>query len=304
MLERARERLAGVSNSSFHIQNGQALSFQDQTFDAFICNMALMYFPDSQQGVEFYAFFGRMAGRPSPYSMDRERYMGSLDEYVRGIESGAVSAGAEYLAIDAETREAVCAELHDLLEESKGEAVQVTVPAMFATEVRRTDRQATVAASLAGQERSRSRRMRRSLLVGKSFDHEGTGLRGLQAHCIQFLDSRQAIPGFEIFLAIERDDGKAGWWCGAVNGNRLCGPDDKAPSDGLGRLRFGGSDCFHERVGIADLVDLNHSINRRLALGLHAKNGCCTKGRTRDQRQNEPVTRIHFDVLPRSDDAV
>jgi len=62
--------------------------------------------------------------------------MGSLDEYVRGIESGAVSAGAEYLAIDAETREAVCAELHDLLEESKGEAVQVTVPAMFATGVR------------------------------------------------------------------------------------------------------------------------------------------------------------------------
>ena len=62
--------------------------------------------------------------------------MGFLEDCVRGIGSGAGSGGAEYLAIDAEIREAVRAELHDLLEESKGEAVQVTVPGMFATGVR------------------------------------------------------------------------------------------------------------------------------------------------------------------------
>jgi SAM-dependent methyltransferase len=196
MLERARERLADVPNSCFQIENGQALSFQDQTFDALICNMGLMYFPDPQQGVsEFYRVlrsngraavsvfngsgavyrlssgrefggvgalvaarnptkslhggeFTKLGGRVADLfahvgfkEIETEAYsalliMPSLDEYVRGIESGAGSAGAEFLAVDAEVREAVRAELHDLLEQSKGEAVEVIVPAMFATGVR------------------------------------------------------------------------------------------------------------------------------------------------------------------------
>ena len=52
MLDRARERLASFQNSSFSVEDGQALSFPDQSFDAVICNMGLMYFPDPGKGVK------------------------------------------------------------------------------------------------------------------------------------------------------------------------------------------------------------------------------------------------------------
>ena len=45
MLDRARERLASFQNSSFSVEDGQALSFPDQSFDAVICNMGLMSLP-------------------------------------------------------------------------------------------------------------------------------------------------------------------------------------------------------------------------------------------------------------------
>jgi ubiquinone/menaquinone biosynthesis C-methylase UbiE len=197
MLDRARERLASFPNASFSTEDGQALSFSDQSFDAVICNMGLMYFPDPGKGVkEFYrvlrksgratvsvfhksgAVYRLSSGRefvggvstliaaknPSKalhgghfmklgahvaelftnagfHEIESEAYSGllimrSLDGYVQGIEAGAGSAGAEFLAVAPKVREAVRAELHDLLRESKGEEVQVIVPAMFASGVR------------------------------------------------------------------------------------------------------------------------------------------------------------------------
>ena len=196
MLDRARERLASFPNASFSTEDGQALSFSDQSFDAVICNMGLMYFPDPGKGVkEFYrvlrksgratvsvfhgsgAVYRLSSGRefggvgtliaatnPSKalhggnftklgsdvadlfanagfHQIESEAYTGllimpSLDGYVQGIEAGAGSAGAEFLAVAPEVREAVRAELHDLLRESNGEQVQVVVPVMFASGVR------------------------------------------------------------------------------------------------------------------------------------------------------------------------
>ena len=197
MLDRARERLASFQNSSFSVEDGQALSFPDQSFDAVICNMGLMYFPDPGKGVkEFYrvlrksgratvsvfhgsgAVYRLSSGRefrggvstliaarnPSNalhgghftklgaevadlfakagfQEIEAEAYSGllimpSLDGYVQGIEAGAGAAGAEFLAVAPEVREAVRAELHDLLRELKGEEVRVTVPVMFASGMR------------------------------------------------------------------------------------------------------------------------------------------------------------------------
>jgi ubiquinone/menaquinone biosynthesis C-methylase UbiE len=57
MVTRARERLGGRTNVSFAIEDGQALTIADTSFDAVICNMGLMYFPDPARGV---AEFGRV----------------------------------------------------------------------------------------------------------------------------------------------------------------------------------------------------------------------------------------------------
>ena len=42
MLDRARKRLARLSNGAFAIENGQALSFPEWRFDAVVCGMAIM----------------------------------------------------------------------------------------------------------------------------------------------------------------------------------------------------------------------------------------------------------------------
>jgi hypothetical protein len=193
MLALARERLAGFQQSSFFVEDGQALGFPDQSFDSVICNMGLMYFPDPEKGVrEFYrvlrnngratvsvfhgsgAVYRLSSGRefegvgtliaardPSGArhggdfrkvgarvadlfakagfrEIESQVYSGllvmpNLDGYVQGIEAGAGSAGAEFLAVASEVREAVRAELHDLVREANREEVKVIVPVMFAT---------------------------------------------------------------------------------------------------------------------------------------------------------------------------
>jgi ubiquinone/menaquinone biosynthesis C-methylase UbiE len=51
MVERARERLTKLTNITFAVENGQALTFADASFDSVICNMGLMYFPDPARGL-------------------------------------------------------------------------------------------------------------------------------------------------------------------------------------------------------------------------------------------------------------
>jgi ubiquinone/menaquinone biosynthesis C-methylase UbiE len=51
MLERARERLGGHANTSFFVEDGQALGFPGGGFDAILCGLALMHFPDPARGL-------------------------------------------------------------------------------------------------------------------------------------------------------------------------------------------------------------------------------------------------------------
>ena len=96
MLDRARERLANFQNSSFSTEDGQALSFPDQSFDAVICNMGLMYFPDPGKGVkEFYRVL-RKSGRATvsvfhgsgaAYRLSSGREFGRASDTNRGKKS-------------------------------------------------------------------------------------------------------------------------------------------------------------------------------------------------------------------------
>ena len=51
MAGKARERLGKVPNVSVTVEDGQALSFSDERFDAVLCNLGLIFFPDPVRGL-------------------------------------------------------------------------------------------------------------------------------------------------------------------------------------------------------------------------------------------------------------
>ncbi len=63
MTERARERLGEARNASVLVEDAQALSFSDETFDAVICNLGLMFFPEPARGLSEFRRVLRPGGR-------------------------------------------------------------------------------------------------------------------------------------------------------------------------------------------------------------------------------------------------
>ena len=51
MAERARQRLKTSQNATIQIEDGQALGLPDGSFDAVICSLGLMFFPDPARGL-------------------------------------------------------------------------------------------------------------------------------------------------------------------------------------------------------------------------------------------------------------
>jgi ubiquinone/menaquinone biosynthesis C-methylase UbiE len=63
MAAKARERLGKASNVSVLVEDGQALSFSDGSFDAVLCNLGLMFFPDALRGLSEFWRVLRPGGR-------------------------------------------------------------------------------------------------------------------------------------------------------------------------------------------------------------------------------------------------
>jgi ubiquinone/menaquinone biosynthesis C-methylase UbiE len=63
MLEGAKRRLGGNPNVIFAVEDGQALSFPDGHFDAVVCSLGLMLFPDPARGVAEFRRVLRPGGR-------------------------------------------------------------------------------------------------------------------------------------------------------------------------------------------------------------------------------------------------
>ena len=63
MVEQARKRLGNASNVSMGVEDGQALSFPDKSFDTVLCSLGLMFFPDPARGLSEFHRVLRTGGR-------------------------------------------------------------------------------------------------------------------------------------------------------------------------------------------------------------------------------------------------
>jgi ubiquinone/menaquinone biosynthesis C-methylase UbiE len=63
MAEKARERLGSRGNATVAVEDGQALSFADASFDAVPCSLGLMFFPDPARGLAEFRRVLRPGGR-------------------------------------------------------------------------------------------------------------------------------------------------------------------------------------------------------------------------------------------------
>src|SRR5205085_7349899 len=63
MVAEARERLGDAPNVSLSLEDGQALPFSDESFDAVLCNLGLMFFPDPVRGLSEFRRVLRPGGR-------------------------------------------------------------------------------------------------------------------------------------------------------------------------------------------------------------------------------------------------
>lgn len=63
MVEKARERLGRWPNAAVAVEDGQALTFADESFDAILCCLGLMFFPDPGRALAGFHRVARPAGR-------------------------------------------------------------------------------------------------------------------------------------------------------------------------------------------------------------------------------------------------
>ena len=63
MAEKARKRFGKAPNVSVSVEDGQGLSFPDESFDAVLCNLGLMFFQDPVRGLAEFRRALRAGGR-------------------------------------------------------------------------------------------------------------------------------------------------------------------------------------------------------------------------------------------------
>ena len=63
VLAQAEQRLSGAPNFSVAVEDGQSLSLPESTFDAVICGLGLMFFPEPARGVSEFRRVLRPGGR-------------------------------------------------------------------------------------------------------------------------------------------------------------------------------------------------------------------------------------------------
>jgi ubiquinone/menaquinone biosynthesis C-methylase UbiE len=101
MVEQARQRLGAVPNVSVAVEDGQSLSFADGRFDALICSLGLMFFPDPARGVAEFRRVLRPAGRAavSVLTVPERSYNGRINAVIARHVPSLAEAAAKTFAI-------------------------------------------------------------------------------------------------------------------------------------------------------------------------------------------------------------
>lgn len=125
MVDRARQRLAGPPNTSVVVEDGQSLSFDDGVFDAVLCSLGLMFFPDPARGLSEFRRVLRPGGRAavSVNTTPERSYNGRINVIIARRVPSLAEATARTFSLGDEAR------LRSLFEGACFQDVEITTEA-------------------------------------------------------------------------------------------------------------------------------------------------------------------------------
>jgi ubiquinone/menaquinone biosynthesis C-methylase UbiE len=106
MVEKARERLGRAPNVAMAVEDGQALSFPDASFEVVLCSMGLMFFPDPAKGLAEFFRVLRPGGRAavSVNTVPERSFNGRINVAIGRYAPSLAEAAARTFSLGSETR--------------------------------------------------------------------------------------------------------------------------------------------------------------------------------------------------------
>lgn len=106
MVEQARQRLGTSPNITFAVEDGQSLSLGDGAFDALVCSLGLMFFPDPSRGLSEFLRILRPGGRAavSVLTVPERSYNGRINAVIAAHMPSISEATARTFALGDATR--------------------------------------------------------------------------------------------------------------------------------------------------------------------------------------------------------
>lgn len=122
MVGQAKQRLGAAPNVTFAVEDGQSLSFADGSFDALICSLGLMFFPDPRRGLSQFLRVLRTGGRAaaSVLTVPERSYNGRINAVIAKHLPAISEATARTFSLGDSVR------LRQLLEQAGFRKIEIT----------------------------------------------------------------------------------------------------------------------------------------------------------------------------------